>query len=55
MSVSNQQMAEAIYDKVFEDIAPAPKASEEQPQAEMMGRLFRHMMVKKIMEVLEKA
>ena len=48
MAVSNQQVAEAIFDKVYENIAFVPKNSDEQPQAEMLNELFRHMQVTKI-------
>lgn len=54
MSMSNQAMADAIYDKIFEDISPrVMKAPEDQP--DMVGILFRHSTVKKIREVLEKS
>jgi hypothetical protein len=52
--MSNQQIAEAIFDKLYEDIAYTAKNPDEQPQAEMLNRLFRHLQVKKIREVLEK-
>lgn len=52
--MSNQQIAEAIFDKIFEDIAYTAKNSDEQPQAEILNKLFRHLQVTKIRDVLEK-
>ena len=49
-----QQISEAIYDELFADVAYIARNSEEQPQAEMLNRLFRHMQVMKIKRVLEK-
>ena len=54
MSVTNQQVAEAIFDKIFEDIAYVAKNPDEHPQAEMLNKIFRHIQVKKIRDVLEK-
>lgn len=52
--MSNQSIAEAIFDKLYEGIAYVSKTPDEQPQAEMLNKIFRHMQVTKIREVLEK-
>jgi hypothetical protein len=47
------QIAEAIFDKVFEDIIPITPAANS--QADMLAKIFRHWQVERIKSVLEKS
>jgi hypothetical protein len=54
---TNQQIADAIFEKVFAELIPSSKQSSEETaaQAKMLYEFFRYGTVKSIKEVLESA
>jgi thermostable 8-oxoguanine DNA glycosylase len=55
--MTNQAIAETIFEKVFANVIPTAKTSFEEAtaQAKMLYELFRYDKVKEIREVLESA
>jgi len=50
---ANEKLADAIYEKLFSDVAYIAKRPGQQPEADMLTKIMRHIYTEKIMEVLD--
>lgn len=50
---ANEKLADAIYEKLFSDVAYIAKRPGQQPEADMLTKIMRHTYTEKIMEVLD--